>query len=79
MKPIKLNLIPKEQAEVEQTTFASSLAAGKEATVIKLCSPKCRLCNSLVDFVLEMGGRNLDWLNIVMENEMILNIKTYKF
>ena len=51
---IKLNLTPEEQAEVEQTAFASALAAGKEATVIEFCSPKCRLCNSLVDFVLEV-------------------------
>ena len=79
---IKLNWTPEEQAEVEQIAFASTLAAGKEATVIEFCSPKCRLCNSLVDFVLEVEGINLDWLNIVManaENEMILYIKTYKF
>ena len=49
MKPIKLNFTPKEKTE-----FASALAAGKEATMIEFCSPKCRLCNLLVDFVLEV-------------------------
>ena len=69
-----LNFTPKEK-----TAFASALAAGKEATMIEFCSPKCRLCNLLVDFGLEVEGRNLDWLNIVManaKNEMILYIKT---
>ncbi|KAL0017319.1 hypothetical protein SO802_004388 [Lithocarpus litseifolius] len=72
LKLRKLNLTPEEQAEAEQTAFASALATGKEATVIEFYSPKCRLCNSLVDFVSEVEGRNLDWLNIVMadaENE----------
>ncbi|XP_050267266.1 uncharacterized protein LOC126712105 isoform X2 [Quercus robur] len=72
LKSKKLNLTPEEQAEAEQTAFASALATGKEATVIEFYSPKCRLCNSLVDFVSEVEGRNLDWLNIVMadaENE----------
>lgn len=72
LKSRKLNLTPEEQAEAEQTAFASALATGKEATVIEFYSPKCRLCNSLVDFVSEVEGRNLDWLNIVMadaENE----------
>lgn len=72
LKSRKLNLTPEQQAEAEQTAFASALATGKEATVIEFYSPKCRLCNSLVDFVSEVEGRNLDWLNIVMadaENE----------
>ncbi|KAK4599548.1 hypothetical protein RGQ29_009551 [Quercus rubra] len=72
LKSRKLNLTPEDQAEAEQTAFASALATGKEATVIEFYSPKCRLCNSLVDFVSEVEGRNLDWLNIVMadaENE----------
>ena len=56
---IKLNLTPEEQAEVEQIAFASTLAAGKEATVIEFCSPKCRLCNSLVWFCFRGGGYKL--------------------
>ena len=72
VKSRKMNLTPEEQAEAEQRAFASALATGKEATVVEFYSPKCRLCNSLVDFVSEVEGRNLDWLNIVMadaENE----------
>lgn len=65
-------LTPEEQGEAEHRAFASALASGKEATVIEFYSPKCRLCNSLVNFVSEVEGRNSDWLNIVMadaENE----------
>ncbi|XP_075673017.1 uncharacterized protein LOC142642524 [Castanea sativa] len=72
LKSRKLTLTPEEQAEAEQRAFASALATGKEATVIEFYSPKCRLCNSLVDFVSEVEGRNLDWVSIVMadaENE----------
>lgn len=71
----KLNkkmLTPDEQGEAEQRAFAAALASGKEATVIEFYSPKCRLCNSLVNFVMEVEGRNLGWLNVVMadaENE----------
>ncbi|KAJ8534453.1 hypothetical protein K7X08_016181 [Anisodus acutangulus] len=59
-------LTPAEQAEVEQSALASVLASGKEGTVIEFYSPKCRLCNSLVNFVTEVENRNSDWLNIVM-------------
>lgn len=65
-------LTPEEQGEAEHRAFASALASGKEATVIEFYSPKCRLCNSLLDVVMEMEARNSDWLSIVMadaENE----------
>ena len=63
---------PEEQGEAEHRAFASALATGKAATVIEFYSPKCSLCNSLVNFVTEVEGRNSDWLSIVMadaENE----------
>ncbi|CAN0922197.1 Thiol:disulfide interchange protein TxlA homolog [Linum grandiflorum] len=66
---------PEEQAEAEQRAFASALASGKEATVLEFYSPKCMLCNSLVNFVSEVERRNSDWVNIVMadaENEQWL-------
>ncbi|KAG5543396.1 hypothetical protein RHGRI_016211 [Rhododendron griersonianum] len=59
-------LMPEERGEAELSALASALASGKEATVIKFYSPKCRLCNSLLKFVLEMQNRNSEWLNIVM-------------
>lgn len=59
-------LTPEEQGEAESRAFALALSSGKEATVIEFYSPKCRLCNSLLDFVLEMEARNSQWLNIVM-------------
>uniref|UniRef100_A0A5B6YWW0 Thioredoxin domain-containing protein n=1 Tax=Davidia involucrata TaxID=16924 RepID=A0A5B6YWW0_DAVIN len=71
-KPTNKILTPEEQGEAEQRALASALASGKEATVIEFYSPKCRLCNSLLNFVLEVEGRNSGWLNIVMadaENE----------
>lgn len=55
-----------EQAEAEQRAFAAALASGKEATLLEFYSPKCRLCNSLLGFVLEMETRNAQWLNVVM-------------
>lgn len=57
---------PEEQGEAEQRAFAAALASGKEATVLEFYSPKCRLCNSLLSFVMEVENRNSDWLNIVM-------------
>ncbi|KAA8537705.1 hypothetical protein F0562_027305 [Nyssa sinensis] len=71
-KPTKKILNPEEQGEAEQRALAAALASGKEATVLEFYSPKCSLCNSLLNFVLEVEGRNSDWLNIVMadaENE----------
>ncbi|PON99192.1 Thioredoxin [Trema orientale] len=62
----KPNLSPEEQGEAEHRAFASALASSKEATVLEFYSPKCRLCSSLLNFVLEVEGRNSDWLNIVM-------------
>ncbi|KAI5656176.1 hypothetical protein M9H77_24969 [Catharanthus roseus] len=55
-----------EQGEAEQRALAAALATGKEATVIEFYSPKCKLCNSLLNFVTEVSNRNNDWLNIVM-------------
>lgn len=77
-----------EQGEAEHRAFASALASGKEATVVEFYSPKCQLCNSLLNFVMEVEGRNSDWLNIVMadaENDKWLPevvytlLKTYIF
>ncbi|KAL6295813.1 hypothetical protein ACE6H2_003955 [Prunus campanulata] len=62
----KTILGPEEQGEAEHRAFAAALASGKEATVVEFYSPKCRLCNSLLNFVREVEGRNSDWLNIVM-------------
>lgn len=62
----KSKLNPEEQGEAEHRAFASALASNKEATVIEFYSPKCRLCNSLLNFVMEVESRNSDWLNIVM-------------
>ncbi|CAK9312604.1 unnamed protein product [Citrullus colocynthis] len=59
-------LTPEEQGEAENRAFAAALASGKEATVIEFYSPKCRLCNSLLNFVMEMEARNSNWLSIVM-------------
>ncbi|XP_020534765.1 uncharacterized protein LOC105633684 isoform X2 [Jatropha curcas] len=66
IKSRKKVFTPEEQGEAEQRAFASALASGKEATVLEFYSPKCRLCNSLLNFVLELENRNSDWLNIVM-------------
>ena len=57
---------PEEQGEAEQRALASALASGKVATVIEFYSPKCRLCSSLLGFVLEVEKKNSDWLTIVM-------------
>ncbi|KAK7344018.1 hypothetical protein VNO77_13217 [Canavalia gladiata] len=62
----KKKLTAAEQAEAEQRAFASALASGKEATLLEFYSPKCRLCNSLIQFVSEVEARNSQWLNIVM-------------
>ncbi|CAJ2628057.1 uncharacterized protein LOC123902435 [Trifolium pratense] len=64
-----------DQAEAEQRAFAAALASNKEATLLEFYSPKCRLCNSLLNFVLETEKRNARWLNVVMadaENQMWL-------
>ncbi|CAN4097226.1 unnamed protein product [Withania somnifera] len=66
LKLVKKKLTPAEQAEAEQSALASALASGKEGTVIEFYSPKCRLCNSLFNFVTEVENRNSGWLNIVM-------------
>ncbi|OVA10806.1 Thioredoxin domain [Macleaya cordata] len=65
-------LSPEEQGEAEHRALALALASGKEATVMEFYSPKCRLCNSLLNLVMEIESKNSDWLNIVMadaENE----------
>ncbi|CAK7347602.1 unnamed protein product [Dovyalis caffra] len=72
LKNHKRVLTPDEQGCAEQRAFASALASGKDATVLEFYSPKCRLCNSLLNFVLEVEGRNSSWLDVVMadaENE----------
>lgn len=53
-------------SEAEQRAFASALTSRKEATLVEFYSPKCRLCNSLLNFVSEVETRNSQWLNIVM-------------
>ncbi|CAD5170385.1 unnamed protein product [Musa acuminata subsp. malaccensis] len=64
-----------EQGEAEHRALALALASGKEATVLEFYSPKCRLCNSLLDLVLRLEARNSDWVSFVLadaENEMWL-------
>ncbi|EPS60816.1 hypothetical protein M569_13986 [Genlisea aurea] len=58
-------LTAEEQAEVEHASFAAALSSGKEATILEFYSPKCRLCNSLINFVNEVENRHSDWLSIV--------------
>ncbi|XP_071711013.1 thioredoxin-like protein HCF164, chloroplastic [Rutidosis leptorrhynchoides] len=55
-----------DQGELEQRALACALTNGKDATVIEFYSPKCSLCNSMVDFVGHVENKNADWLNIVM-------------
>ncbi|PIA56157.1 hypothetical protein AQUCO_00700482v1 [Aquilegia coerulea] len=62
----KKTLSSEEQGEAELRALALALASGKEATVLEFYSPKCRLCNSLLSFTMEMEKRNSDWLSIVM-------------
>lgn len=67
-----MSLSRDEQGEAEQRALASALASGKEATVLEFYSPKCRLCNSLLDLVLNLEAKNSDWVNFVLadaENE----------
>ncbi|XP_042392513.1 uncharacterized protein LOC121983895 isoform X2 [Zingiber officinale] len=64
-----------EQGEAEHRALALALASGKEATVIEFYSPKCRLCNSLLDLVFRIEEKNSDWVGFVLadaENEMWL-------
>ncbi|KAG7549801.1 Thioredoxin-like superfamily [Arabidopsis thaliana x Arabidopsis arenosa] len=71
-RPKKKPLGSCEQGEAEQRAFAAALASQKVATVLEFYSPKCRLCNSLLNFVLEVEKRNSNWLSIIMadaENE----------
>ncbi|KAK3431589.1 hypothetical protein EUGRSUZ_E03397 [Eucalyptus grandis] len=75
LKSQNKGLSTEEQGEAEQRVFPYALASRKEATMIKFYLPECRLCSSLLKFVMEMEGRNSNWLNIVMadaENEMWL-------
>ncbi|XP_074565469.1 uncharacterized protein LOC141821968 [Curcuma longa] len=63
------------QGEAEHRALASALASGKEAIVLEFYSPKCRLCNSLLDLVLRIEEKNSDWVSFVLadaENEMWL-------
>lgn len=75
-KPASLSaatpLSREDQGEAEQLALASALASGKAATVVEFYSPKCRLCNSLLDLVLQLEARNSDWASFVLvdaENE----------
>ncbi|KAL5714416.1 hypothetical protein ACHQM5_016381 [Ranunculus cassubicifolius] len=62
----KKKLSSKEQGEAELRALAMALASGKEATVLEFYSPKCRLCNSLLNLVMEIEMRNQEWVNVVM-------------
>lgn len=62
----RVSLSREEQGEAEQRALASALASGKEATVIEFYSPKCRLCNSLLDLVLDLEAKNQDWVSFVL-------------
>ncbi|PWA88013.1 thioredoxin superfamily protein [Artemisia annua] len=55
-----------DQGELEQRALACALSNGKDATVIEFYSPKCSLCNSMVEFVGHVEKKNGDWLNVVM-------------
>ncbi|CAH9144810.1 unnamed protein product [Cuscuta epithymum] len=69
LKPPQLTarkkLTPAEQSEAEQSAFAAALASDKDATVLEFYSPKCQLCNSLINFVNEVEKRNSGWLSVV--------------
>lgn len=62
----KKSLSPQEQGDLELRALACALASGKDATVIEFYSPKCSLCNSMIDFVSHVENKNSNWLNIVM-------------
>nr|XP_043618508.1 thiol:disulfide interchange protein TxlA homolog [Erigeron canadensis] len=63
----KINLLSsQDQGELEQRALACALSNGKDATVIEFYSPKCSLCNSMVEFVNHFENKNSDWLNVVM-------------
>ncbi|URE05898.1 hypothetical protein MUK42_21055 [Musa troglodytarum] len=69
------SLSREEQGEAEHRALAFALSSGKEATVLEFYSPKCRLCNSLLDLVLRLEARNSDWVSFVLadaENDMWL-------
>lgn len=59
-------LSKEEQGEAEQRAFAAALASGKESTVLEFYSPRCRLCSSLLDLVLEVERRNTDWVSFAL-------------
>ncbi|KAJ3675577.1 hypothetical protein LUZ60_004619 [Juncus effusus] len=64
--------ISADRGEAEQWAFAAALSSGKEATLLEFYSPKCSLCNSLLDLVSELEKRNSDQVNFVLadaENE----------
>ncbi|XP_020259050.1 uncharacterized protein LOC109835486 [Asparagus officinalis] len=68
----RVRLSSEEQGEAEHRALASALASAKEATVIEFYSPKCRLCSSLLDLVLDLEAKNEDWVRFVLadaENE----------
>lgn len=59
-------LQPSAPDDAEERALASALTTKKEATLIQFYSPKCRLCASLANVVMEVEAKNAEWLNIVM-------------
>ncbi|XP_024528398.1 uncharacterized protein LOC112345568 [Selaginella moellendorffii] len=59
-------LSQEEQGEAEQRALALALSSRKRAVILEFYSPKCTLCKSLLDLVLEVERKNQDWLGIVM-------------
>ncbi|EFJ06333.1 hypothetical protein SELMODRAFT_48885, partial [Selaginella moellendorffii] len=59
-------LSQEEQGEAEQRALALALSSRKKAVILEFYSPKCTLCKSLLDLVLEVERKNQDWLGIVM-------------
>ncbi|CAM6030740.1 unnamed protein product [Sphagnum balticum] len=59
-------LSSEEQGEAEERALAAALVSRQRATVLEFYSPKCSLCRSLLNIVLEMEVKNKDWLNVVL-------------
>ncbi len=59
-------LSSEEQGEAEERALAAALVSRQRATVLEFYSPRCSLCRSLLNIVLEMEVKNKDWLNVVL-------------
>ncbi|KAH8942021.1 hypothetical protein BDL97_14G076600 [Sphagnum fallax] len=59
-------LSSEEQGEAEERALAAALVSRQRATVLEFYSPRCSLCRSLLNIVLEMEAKNKDWLNVVL-------------